>query len=137
MASMSSMSDELLQLLQTNNVHQDIISWLQHPDIECFTVRQFANFIDKQEEAQEEIMNNVESQKRNKTQRANVKMAWREAEGLVGRQLKRSANGLTDENLDEPLNPPLQRSIERQRHLQKHPRLQSANNQLRMPMHLP
>ena len=52
------------------------------------------------------------AKKDNHAQLAALKQAWREADALNSRSLKRSAEGLSAEELDGPLDPELQKQVE-------------------------
>lgn len=103
------MNEDLRILLTNNLVHQDIVSWLQHPNQECLSLKDFANWLDKKDDAEAKIVSHT-SQKDVRVQVSRVKQAWREAEGLVTRALKRASEGLSDEFLDDPLDSELQKS---------------------------
>jgi hypothetical protein len=109
---MPSMSTELRSLLVDNDVHQDIINWLGDAAQQCYSIKSFANWVDERSDIDKYVVQCVPSQKTSRSQIAAVKQAWREAEGIVSRGLKRSAEGLSEEALDEPLHSDLQRSLE-------------------------
>ena len=106
---MSKMQPDLLALLKENEVHGDIIEWMENND--CGSLKRFANFVDDRGQLGAAIVDQT-SQKGSRAQTAAVKQAWREAEALVVRLLKRSSEGLSEEHLDEPLNAELYRSME-------------------------
>ena len=105
------MSTELAALLQTNKVHADITKYLT--DEGCLSMEQFANLLDNKNELKDEVFAHVSSITTKKgVELSNLKQAWREAEGIVARGLKRASEGIPEETLDEPLHVDAQKRIE-------------------------
>ena len=108
------MDDELKGLLKRNDVHDDIIEYLR--SIGQKTIKKFANIADTRAEIKTNVMVHVQGgnppHKDNITELSNLKMAWREAETIVSRILKRSSEGISEEAMDEPLHEDVQRTLE-------------------------
>ena len=107
------MTTELLALLQANGVHAECIKYMQDTE-GCLTIKDFANIVDTRAELNEAVFKHVTAiQNKRNVELAKLKQAWREAEGLVARGLKRAAEGVEEESLDEPLHVDVQRKIEK------------------------
>jgi hypothetical protein len=79
------------------------------------TIKDFANIVDVRSELNDAVFKQVTAiQNKRNVELAKLKQAWREAEGLVARGLKRSAEGVEEESLDEPLHVDVQRNIEKE-----------------------
>ena len=95
------MDAALVSLLQDKNkVDKTLVAYIG--SIGCNTVATFANWVDTKAEIGDAFLKNSPL-KGNLAEQANLKMAWREAEGLVTRGIKRAADGLDNEALDDPL----------------------------------
>ena len=73
----------------------------------------FANWVDDRNELKTAVLDQVQGLTTGRAQLGALKQAWREAEGIVARGLKRAAEGLSDEALDEPLQPDAQKALEK------------------------
>jgi hypothetical protein len=108
---MAGVSAELRALLTKNGVHTDVIAHL--PNLGLITIKNLANAADERKEIKANIMVYIPgdadvngtrvAHKDNIGELSKVKQAWREAESIVSRQLKRSADGIAEEVMDEPL----------------------------------
>ena len=90
----------LKTLLEKNGVPQEILDHMK--DLECNSVSVFANWVEKKEDLKRAILD-ATPKKDDPSALARLKMAWRQAEAVVDRGVKRSSEGLTEEALDEPL----------------------------------
>ena len=97
------MQGELQALLQSNEVHDDVIDWLGHKDQSCTSIAKFANFLDDRTQVQAVILDHIAAHRRDGAQRTALKQAWREAEAINNARLKRTAEGLQAEAPEEPL----------------------------------
>ena len=100
-------------LLEGNSLDPAIIAWLEHDDQKCRSMKCFANWVDTKAELERTILANVDSVKTNRGQLANLKQAWREAEGMVASRLKRASEGLNEETIEEPLQWEVQKNVEK------------------------
>ena len=107
------MDDQLKTLLTSNGIHQEVIDWLAGPSIGCVNVKLFANWCSQPDDVQSNILDHVASVKGSRAQNAGLKQAWREAEASVVRVLKRTSEGIAEEDLEGPLSTPVQQSVER------------------------
>ena len=82
------MSTELAALMAGNSVHVDIINYLTAEG--CITMKNSANWVDDKSELKAEVGQKIASIKDKPTLLANLKQAWREADGIVTRGLKRA-----------------------------------------------
>ena len=83
--------------------HGVIPAIAQHlANIRCVTLVTFANMCDDKKDVKATFLAGT-AYADDCAALANLKMAWREAETIISRGLKRSADGLADECLDEPL----------------------------------
>ena len=105
------LSTELTALLNANGVHDDIRKFFITKTI--LTLKNFANYVDEKKELKDAITEQIQSMKGDTTELSKLKMAWREAETIVARGLKRSSEGISDESLDEPLHHDVQKSLEK------------------------
>jgi hypothetical protein len=78
--------------------------------MDLITIKNFANAADEKKEVKPNILQHVTgsnpagiAHKDNIGILSNLKQAWREAESMVARQLKRSSEGIAEEVMDEPL----------------------------------
>ena len=94
------MDTSLISLLEKNTVDEVIIKWMT--DNACTTLSIFANWVDGTSELKEAIPKHT-NMKDSAPQLARLRMAWREADAAIARGVKRTAEGLEDENLDAPL----------------------------------
>ena len=107
------MDDQLKTLLTSNGIHQEVIDWLAGPSIGCVNVKLFANWCSQPDDVQSNILDHMASVKGSRAQNAGLKQAWREAEASVVRVLKRTSEGIAEEDLEGPLSTPVQQSVER------------------------
>ena len=103
------MSAELEALLKSNKVPQHVSDDMAK--LGCNTMKIFANGVDARAEIQKELLDHT-SAKDSKSALAGLKQAWREADALVDRGIKRGSEGLADMNADDPLPDTLQKSRE-------------------------
>ena len=103
-------STELSALLKTNGVDERVISWLGEPAQSIRTLKNFANCVDSRSEVKATLLDKTPL-KDSVGQLAALKQAWREADGIASIQLKRSAEGLSEETIDEPLPHELHKSV--------------------------
>jgi len=102
------MKDSLKQLLVRNAIADSVIA--EMIDKQCLNVEDFANWVDKREDLKAAFIDNTD-QRQVPAQTARIKMAWRQAEAVVQKGLKRTSEGLTEEPLDEPLDEALRVSV--------------------------
>ena len=95
------MHTALRAVLDKNNIAADIITWMG--DNGCTDVSTFANWVDETKELKEAILDQCPQSKDSRTQKARLSMAWREADAATTRGVKRTAEGLEEDNLDDPL----------------------------------
>jgi hypothetical protein len=108
------MTTELKSLLQANTVHADIIKYLEETE-GCLTIKSFANIVDTKPELNAAVFVHVTSITTKKAvELSYLKQAWREAEGMVARGLKKTSEGIEEESLDEPLQVDVQKKIEKE-----------------------
>ncbi len=94
---LAEMQQNLKDLLKSNAVAQDCVEWLEQAG--CTTVKGFANWVESREEVQSLIVKAAVGgkYKDDRDQASKLKMAWREADGIVTGQLKRKAEGMQEE----------------------------------------
>ena len=107
------METGLRALLTNNGVEESVIEWLGSNAQGCRTMKVFANWVDSKSELQATVLDHITDLRASRAQLGALKQAWREAEGIVSRSLKRAAEGLSDEALDEPLQPDVQKALEK------------------------
>ena len=98
----------LKTILDRNTLHADLQNHME--SIGCTTVSAFANWVDKREDLKDAILNGS-PQKDSASQLSRLKMAWRQAEAVVEKGLKRTSEGLSEEAVDEPLDEATQLSV--------------------------
>ena len=106
------MDAHLRTLLAANQVHQDVVAWLESADAMCLSIKTFANWCDDPLGVQANILDHVPSCKTCRSQYAALKQAWKEAAAANSRSLRGAAEGLNDDNLDDPSPEPTQESVE-------------------------
>jgi len=107
---LTAMEPSLLFLLEKNDVHADVKAFLEGKRV--FTVDHLASYCDSRDQVETKILSKVQACKDDDSQLARVKMAWRQADAIAERALKRTADGLEDEAVDDPLPDGVQKSIE-------------------------
>ena len=100
----------LAQLLTENEVSAEVLPALLAPPYKINTVKQFANYFESKSEIYTLFLKNTKFKDEGDII-ANLKQAWREADSVVARSLKRSADGLPDEALDDPLRKPVEEAL--------------------------
>ena len=73
----------------------------------------FASWCDKKEEILDTLLKTVSGRADDRGCLAALKQSWREAEAIVARQVKRGAEGLSEEQLDDPLPHSLKEQVEK------------------------
>ena len=105
----STVSPSLKAVLDRNGVEPEVVAFLAASG--CREIAAFANWVDERAELKAAVLDKT-AKKDNHSQLAALKQAWREADALNSRSLKRSAEGLSAEELDGPLDPELQKQVE-------------------------
>ena len=95
------MNTALRAVLDKNTVAPDIITWMENNG--CTDVPTFANWVDETKELQVAILDQCAESKDSRMQKSRLSMAWREADAATTRGVKRTAEGLGEDNLDDPL----------------------------------
>ena len=101
----------LAELLKDNGLPVVVGEQLAKAPSGLKTVKEFANFFESKGEVNSLFCRHIELLKNDGTAIANLKQAWREADALVERHLKRSATGLPEEALEDPLRSEVQGSL--------------------------
>ena len=96
-------SVSLKELLESNDVHDDVLDNLAKAPFNITSVKQFANFFETKQEIKTLFLDSLSEYNDLGAVAANLKGAWREAEALTQRSIKRNSEGLPDENMDDPL----------------------------------
>ena len=96
-------SISLKELLDSNDVDSTVLENLGKAPLNITTVKQFANFFETKQEIKTLFLDTLAEYMDLGAVAANLKGAWREAEALTQRSLKRNSEGLPDENMDDPL----------------------------------
>ena len=99
----------LLNLLNQSDVSNEVREEIKKA--RCFTVAQFANWVDKREDLFKHFVE-PSTVKDDLSQLPRLKMAWRQAEAIYAARLDRTAKGLQEEVVDEPLDDTTQQNIE-------------------------
>ena len=99
----------LRTLLIKHGVTEAVVLWLVSAG--CRDIPTFANWVDDKAELKQEAIDKTAS-KDDRAQLASLKMAWREAEALTARGVKRTAEGMPTVDPDTPLDPDLQQQLE-------------------------
>ena len=98
---MDKLSDEFKGLTKSNCIPTEVQLFLA--DKECFSVKSFANWVDKGSELQGVVLDLVNTHKADRGALANLKQLWLECVGIRDRILKRTSEGLSDVAIDEAL----------------------------------
>jgi uncharacterized membrane protein YgcG len=96
------MDEGLSALLKSHGVDEKIIVYLGKATTACYTVENFANWVDTRCQLEARILN-LTDLKGDPGQLARLKQAWRQADSNITRGIKRSSEGLPHEDLDAPL----------------------------------
>ena len=96
-------SGTLEGLLKANGLPDDCLAELLKAPYNITTINQFANFFDDKAEVSSEFCSKTDMFKDRGDLVANIKQAWREAEAMVQRSLKRTIENVSNESLEEPL----------------------------------
>ena len=104
----------LAELLKANDVPDGVLAELADTPFKIKTVTQLANYFEDKSEIRKLYGEVSTKYKDEGNVIANLKQAWREAESIVQRSLKRSADGLPDEDLDDPLRQAVDTSLKSQ-----------------------
>ena len=100
----------LAALFKDNDLDSEVLQALAEKPFGLTSVKHFANFFETKGDVQELFLKGSKW-KDDGTVVANVKQAWREAEAMVSRGLKRAADGLPEEAIDEPLRKPIEEGL--------------------------
>ena len=103
------MEDELKALLAAD-IPDDLQQWMLNVGIT--SVRRMANWCDKKEDVEDTFIKASNLYANDRKVLAAMKMVWREADSLVQRTLKRSAEGVQEAPIDEPLNESVQKALD-------------------------
>ena len=103
------MEEAFKTFLMQHDVDPQIIAYLALPDTGCFSVEHFANWVDNKSELDKAILA-LTPCRGNPSQLARLRQAWRKADSNVSRGIKRSAEGLPNEDLDSPLDEEIYKS---------------------------
>ena len=87
---MEKKSTSLKELLESNEVEKSVLDNLGKAPFNITTVKQFSNFSESKHEIKTSFLDTVEVYKEMGEVAANLKGAWREAEALTQRILKRA-----------------------------------------------
>jgi hypothetical protein len=107
------MEDELTSLLVSNGVDMQVIEHLTAKG--CLTIKKYANWVDSRSELQSLVLDKVKSGAlaSDTASLAGLKQAWREAGSWVAKSLKRTCDGLPEEDRDDPLPSHIQQDIDK------------------------
>ena len=104
----------LADLLKNQKLPDVVLEELAKPPYSVTTVVHFANYFESRGEIKTNFLDNVPDLKDRGDVMAGLKQAWREAEAIVDRAMKRCAQGLPEEPLDDPLRTEVQTSLSQQ-----------------------
>ena len=102
MAAIGSTTEELRTVLNAHEVPEEVMQALGHPPFKVTTLRQFANFFGNRNEVKVLFLDQTKW-KDDGMVKANLTMAYREADMIIERSLRRAGEGLPDENMEDPL----------------------------------
>lgn len=126
----ATVSSDLQALLGANNVPREVQDAMA--TLGCTTVKIFANWVESRSEIQEHLLNACAAHRANRAALAGLKQAWREADALISRGVKRGMEGLSEEALDDPLPHPVQTLMEKEftdhYHFELEPRFQGSDS---------
>ena len=105
----ASVSTTLRALLEKNGVDESVIAFLGESG--CKELSSFSNWVEQKAELKQAVIDKT-PKKDDPGELAKLKQAWREAEALNSRSLKRAAEGLQGEELDSPLDSDVQKQVE-------------------------
>ena len=97
------MEPRLKKLCDDHNIHQDVCTWLVTAS--CRTMDDMATFLERREQVQSEILDNVPSQKDDRGQRNKLKQVWQIASDEYEAKSERRKRGWDATELDDPLDP--------------------------------
>jgi len=97
------MDPKLIAILKRNQIVDPVIQGML--GLGCKTVEDLANWVEKREDLERFFITPIDVAKDDAAQKSRLKMAWRQADAICERALKRQAEGLTEECWDEPLDP--------------------------------
>ena len=106
---MSRFDSDFLILLERNGVHSTIQDEMKR--LNCTSLAVFANWVEGRNDLRDAFMSATDK-KDDAGQLARLKMAWRQAEAMVEKGLKRTSEGLTEVPFDEPLDDGTQKSVQ-------------------------
>ena len=101
--------EDLLAIFNSNEVPAVIRDWCKKNG--CLTVKNFANWVDEKNQLKESIFDQIAEVKNDRCALSALKQAWREAESVVARGVKRQAEGIPDEAVDDPLPDPMRDNL--------------------------
>ena len=99
----------LRALLASKGVADEVTQWLV--DSGCKHVATFANWVDDKKELKASVLDKTPKAD-DPAQLAYLRQAWREADAVTARGIKRTAEGMATEELDAPLDPDFQQQLE-------------------------
>jgi len=100
---------DLSNILTKNGIKEEVID--QFAAAKCVSIDHFANWAEDAAAVQVAFLANT-AFKDDPGQKARLRMAWRSAEAIVAKKLKRCAEGLADEAVDDPLDQGTQSTLE-------------------------
>ena len=103
------MNSELKTILTRNHVCDEVQGKMVA--VHCISAEDLANWVEERKELKATFLQGA-SVADDSSQFARLKMAFRQADALVSRKLKRSSEGLTEEPLDDPLEEGVQKTVE-------------------------
>jgi len=94
-------NSSLEDLLKANDVPAEVFPFLKGRPYQMASVKQLANFFDNRSEVASLFLNNTKFKEQDAII-TNLKQAWREAESIVTRSLKRASQGLPEDSSGSP-----------------------------------
>ena len=99
---MAAMDSELKNLFKNNNISEDVAAALRAEPFKITTFKQFANFFSSKAEVTQ-LFISTSQWKADGAVKSDLTMAWREADTIVEKGLRRTAQGLPEEGMEDPL----------------------------------
>ena len=97
------METRLKKLLEDHAIHADISTWLVTAS--CCNMDDMATFVEKREQVQTEILDNVPSMKDDRAQKNKLKQVWQIASDEYEAKSDRRKRGWDATEIDDPLDP--------------------------------
>ena len=104
----TALETDLKMMLDRNSVEEEVQNKMIA--LKCISIEDFANWVDDKKELKDKILATTDF-KDDASQNSRIKMAWRQAEAVVEKKLKRTSEGLTEEPLDDPLDEGVQKGV--------------------------